>query len=70
MLSLRRAVALVATLTFVACGDGIFDGANLLGLPEPTSDDPTNPRAYHRLCFEGYVRSAGDEAPISGASVT
>jgi len=64
MLSLRHAVALVATLTFVACVD-----FNLLGPPEPTSDDPTNPRAYDRLCFEGYVRSAVGDQPVSGALV-
>lgn len=69
MLSIRNGIALVATITFVACGDGIFDGANLLGFSEPTSDDTTAPRAYDRLCFEGYVRSAADDQPVSGASV-
>jgi len=70
MLSIRHAVALVAPLVFVACGDsdGLFQ-IDLFGPAEPTSIEPSNPRLYDRLCFEGYVRSAAVDRPVSGATV-
>jgi hypothetical protein len=68
--SLRKALAIVAPIVFVACDPVGFEMnvAELFGVTEEVVEE-TNPRANHRVCFEGYVRSSEDDRPISGATV-
>ena len=69
MFSLRKVVAIVVPIVFVACDPGFeMSVADLFGVTEEVEEE-TNPRAYDRLCFEGYVRSSVDDQPVSGASV-
>ena len=68
MFSLRKVVAIVAPIMFVACNPMEGFEMDLFG-PSEEATEETNPRAYHRLCFEGYVRSTVDDQPVSGASV-
>ncbi len=70
MFSLCKVVAFVAPIVLVACDPLGFEMSvgEIFGVPEELEEEG-NPRAYDRLCFEGYVRSAADDQPVSGASV-